>query len=172
MDEFSSKLYAFCLKFTKNPEQSEELVQDIFVKIWKNRHKIHHIQSLDAYLFMMAKNQCFDFLKKAATDKASQENFFKELDFSGDNTVENYLHQKEFESLIQNALNQLPDRQRQIFSMSRIEGKTHQEIATSLEISKNTVKEQITRASKRVKSYLLEHSDISLLIIIGFLNKF
>lgn len=157
MEIFGTRLLVFCLDFTHNQAQAEELVQDIFYKLWKHRKKLKEVRAFKAYLYTIARNTCLDYLKKIAKEKALQEGFVLDYELSH-NSIEDYLYQKEFQIRYQKAIAQLPPRQQEIFRLNREQGLTYREIAEKLGISTKTVQEHLIRASKTLKSQLFNHA--------------
>lgn len=158
---YSSKLFAYALKFTKSEEYAEELVQEAFVKLWIHRKKLKQDLSFNAYIFTIVKHLAFDFLKKAAQEEelkaALLENYTPLY-----NPVESRISYKECEEAAVKAIHRLSPKRQLIYKLSREKGMTYDEIASHLGISKNTVKEQIAQATKSIKEYLYMHTDIAL----------
>ena len=156
---YSSKLFAYALKFTKSREYAEELVQETFVRLWLHRKKLKQELSFNAYLFTIAKHLAFDFLKKTAQEAelkaALLENYTPLY-----NPVEAQLKYEEYERMAIQAIGHLSPKRQLIYKLSRENGMTYDEIALHLGISRNTVKEQIAQATKSIKDYLYSHTDI------------
>ncbi|MFY0628486.1 MAG: RNA polymerase sigma-70 factor [Reichenbachiella sp.] len=156
-ERYVDKLYFYSLKFVKSPEIAEEIVQGVFVKIWEIRAKINLELSFDAFLYQITKNQTLNFLKRQA-----YENRFKEqlipIYTRGIDATENQILMNETSSIIHRAIDELPEKRQAIYRMSRLEGLDHNGIATKLGISKNTVKVQIVKATKFVRSYYATYS--------------
>ncbi len=156
---YSSRLFAYALKFTKSREYAEELVQETFIRLWIHRKKLNQELSFNAYLFTIAKHLAYDFLKKTAQEAdmkaALLENYMPLY-----NPVEAHLKYEEYERTAIQAIDQLSPKRQIIYKLSREKGMTYDEIALHLGISKNTVKEQIAQATKSIKDYLYAHTDI------------
>jgi RNA polymerase sigma-70 factor (ECF subfamily) len=149
------KLYYYTLKFVKNPEVAEELVQAVFVKIWEIRDKINPELSFDAFLYRITKNQTLNFLKRAAYENKYRESLVPSY-ARGVHDTENRVINNETTAIIDKAISKLPEKRQRIYRMSRLDGLDHQGIASQLGLSKNTVKVQIVKASKFVKAYFTQ----------------
>ena len=163
MDWYGPRLTSYCLRFTKAREPAEEIVQDVFVNLWLRRATLDERSSLSGYLFKSTQNAAFNFLKKAARDATLQEQLwydYQQQEASGQEEAP----VQELAALVSCAIYQLPPKRRNIFQMSRQGGMTYEEIAEELNISKNTVKEQIARASRAIRDFLRVHTDIALLL--------
>jgi RNA polymerase sigma-70 factor (family 1) len=163
---FKTKLYWYCLKFTRCEETAKEVVHDIFVKLWEDKAQLNADLNISAFLFTIAKHKLINHLKKAALNTAyvlEQKRTTSEACSSAERGLEygNYLE------LANRAVTQLPPRRQLIFTMSRQQELSHQEIAAALGISKNTVKEQIAKALKALR-FLLEVKTGTLLVLACF----
>ena len=159
---YSKRLYAYCLQFTKSPEESEEIVQDVFVKLWQNRTLIRQNETLRSLLFIMAKHQ----LINAYRSKVNHPVYEEFIDYKDTLSVEDAhtrLEYNEFKQAFQKAIDSLPDTQRKVISLSRIHQLSNKEIAEKLSLSEQTVKNQISLGLKLYCYYLLIKQYISVL---------
>lgn len=129
----------------------EELALDIFTYVWETRKTLQIQISFKAYLFQAARNKCLNELRRK---KRTISLDLEELDIEETNVMS--LETEELYQLIQEAVMALPDKCKEIFQLSRLDNLTNQEIASQLNISVKTVEAQITKALKRVKSFLGE----------------
>ncbi len=165
-DQYKDKLFAYGCKITKSEEVAEEIVQDVFLKIWTNREKINPELAFNSYLFKITKNLALNFLQQAARDQKHRDrltNYFQQLPER--NATEDFLVSAEYQRMLTEAVAQLPPRRKLVFSMSRQEGMTHAEIAKALKLSPGTVKIHIIHAVKSIKDYLRIHADITFLLV-------
>jgi RNA polymerase sigma-70 factor (family 1) len=160
-DLYRDRLFCYCLKFTKTREAAEEIVQDVFVKVWENRQAINPDLSFNAYLYQITKNLAFNFLKKAAGEVSFKRKVLLYLEVAHNQPEEDCIFQ-DYEQLAEQAIQTLPPQRQLIFRMSRRDGMSHEEIADSLGISKNTVKVQIVKASKTLREFFQLHTDIAM----------
>lgn len=161
-------LAVFAKKFVSDLQVAEDLVQEVFVKLYENRKSVQFHTSLKAFLFQSVRNKCIDHLRSVKSksehhDQIKQSNYTEQFDFN------DTMLQAELEERIYNAISELPTQCQQIFKMSRLEGKKNQEIADLLEISKRTVETQVSNALKRLRKDVFQYLK---LLIIMFLNVF
>ncbi len=152
-DVYYADLVIHSVKMVRIKSVAEEIVQDVFIEIWKNRHKIALRKSVEGYLFTSVKNRSINYLKsKYARIR------FEDLDGIDrkplQHTGEDEMSLKEIRSAIREAIELLPPRCKIIFSLSRNSGLTNNEIAGHLGISKKTVQSQIAIAIKKIRAYL------------------
>ena len=166
--KYSKRLYGFAIGYLKSREDAEELVQDIFIKVWENRADLDENQSFNSYLFTIAKNTILNHFRK----KANQQSYI--------NYIKHHtklMHSKTEEDIIYSDLydhtriviDQLPSRRREIFLLNREHGYTNEEIAKRLNISKKTVENQITHAMKFIREKLGNKNLVPMLFITLFL---
>lgn len=124
-------------------EEARDIVQDVFVKFWKNRQELNIQFSIRSYLFIAVKNKCFDLLRKKNRSIRTQE--ITVQNDSSDESFETYVF-AELEALFNNSLSKLPERCREIFELSRLHGMKNREIAEKLNLSEKTVENQMTKA--------------------------
>lgn len=142
---YYTPLVSFARNIIRDTDAAEDLVQEVFVKIWERKHTIDIKTSVKAYLYMAVKNHCLNKLK------AEQRNAFLNDEMADDarvatNNTEEYANTIELSKHIDNALSLLPPKCAAIFKMSRFEDKTYKEIAESLELSVKTVENQMGKA--------------------------
>ena len=163
--EYYYNLCRFTAGLIKSSSAAEDIVQDIFVKVWENRTKLSSDESLKAYLYRASKNRALNYLKhlKIAGNwaEASRENIAQNLP-----DPEKELLKKELFSSVNDAVKKLPEKCRTIFILQRKEGLTYKEISEVLNISINTVETQMGRALKKMRKIMFPYLS-SLLIIIS-----
>lgn len=165
---YSPKLYHFSLNLVKIKPVAEGIVQEVFLKIWVNRHKIDLYRSFESYLFTIAHNTMISVLRKRSSEKEYR-NYVKSLNLlEVEETIIRNLEFKELQGKLQEVVDQLPSRQKEVFRLSRDQGLSHKEIAKKLDISTNTVEVHMNRALKSIRSRLFNHSLILLLFFYLF----
>ena len=155
---YSPKLFGFALKYFKNESDAEELVQEVFVKVWENRGALKSDLSFKSYLFTIALNQIRKYFNKKATSLRYLETLQIETE-SIENQDDYELTLKQINILI----DQMPPRRRQIFTKSKLEGKSSKEIAVELNISPGTVDNQVSEALRYIRGQL-KTGDLGLLL--------
>lgn len=160
---YRPKIYSYAFHLFRNIGLADELVQEVFLKVWLNRNKLPHILKFESWIFIITRNQVFDTLKQMAREAAARKQMAHFLDPEAD-LVEDHVLTKENEARLQNALNHLSPQQKLIFTLSRQEGMKHEEIATQLNISRNTVKTHLVHALKTLKDILYLSESAMLLV--------
>ena len=157
---YSPKLYGFALKYLKNEADAEELVQEVFVKVWGNHQSLKSELSFKSYLFTIALNHIRKYFNKKATSLRYLESLQNDPEFSDQITTDDYettLRQ------VYRIIDQMPERRREIFMKSKLEGKSSKEVAFELNISPGTVDNQVSEALRFIRSQLKSES-ISLML--------
>lgn len=155
-DQLHKPVYRMVFSLLKNREQSEEIVQEAFVSLWVNRAKLNDHQPLTPYLYLAARRMTIDAFRKAAAENGLKDRLFSPAaGFS--NATEERVLEADLERLVEKAVQELPPQQQIVFSMSRVEGLSHSEIAERLHISRNTVKNHLVGALKTLRSHFSKH---------------
>jgi len=163
-DFYKDRLYFFLLKFCKNPHDTEELLQSLFVKLWENRKKIREDTSFDAYIFTIAKHLAFDFLK-SRTRQQLQSMHSNVFEISAANLTEEKLLFEEYQLITNQAIDALPEKRQMIYRMNHDEGLTVKQIAEILQLSPSTVKAQLSKASQFVRNFVSKHGELAFLFL-------
>lgn len=164
-NSYADKLYHFCLKISKSPSLAEDVVQDVFVRVWNNRSAINSSLTFESYLFTIARNRLFDLIKRASKESKILDEMLAHASLSR-NSVEQTISFQECSTLLNEAIASLPSKRKLIFKLSREEGLSYAEIARQLEISPGTVNIQIVKALKSIRDYLdLSHAVILFIIL-------
>lgn len=149
-EAYSSRLYGFGLKYLKSEFEAEELVQDVFLKIWRNHDKLKEKENFHSYLFTIAFNQIKDYFK----DKGFYLDMEAQLEIAPvDNSTESSIFYRSVLERIYSLLNNLPEKKQTIFRLSRFEGKSAKEISAIVGVASKTVDNQISE----VITYLREN---------------
>lgn len=158
-DMYADALYGFVLLHTKSPFLAEDIVQDTFVKIWANRQTISTEGSFKSFLFTMAKNQLIDTFRRQV-NRVEFPDFIQycEENLIAHNPVERDVYFEDFYGKLCEAKEELPEKQRLVFELSREKGLDNKTIASQLNISEQTVKNQLTTALKTLRIRLREFS--------------
>lgn len=166
-------LFNYVKKITKSAEIAEEVVSDVFLKIWTNREYMKDVQSIDAFLMTIARNKAIDFFRLTAKNTKLKEAIAKEMEGRTERGADYLLLDKETKEILQKAIGQLSPQRRLVFIMSKEEGLSHAEIAQRMNLSHQTVKNTLTASLTSIKEYLKENrfqSYISYLIILDYLS--
>jgi len=142
---YQSKLYHFVKLTLANDTDCEEIVQEVFLKIWDRREQIDLSKSFKSYLYTITKNEIHDHLRKVLQQKKYLEQAIHELSIA-ENDVEKIVNFRETDHVINELINSLPHKRRKVFELSRLQGKTYSQIALEMNISENTVDTQMRKA--------------------------
>ena len=151
-DLYKIQVFNFCYSILKSKSDTQEVLQDTFLKIWQAREQFDEIISFNGFLYRIAKNLTLNKIRK----RVGEPEYFEELreDFEILNQTENEILFHEMEEMLETAIEALPPKRQEIFKLSREQGLSNSEIANKLDISINTVKSQIRKALAFLKSYL------------------
>lgn len=166
-EKYSNRLFGFALKYLKSKEETEGLVQDVFLKIWENRKKLKKDASLKSYLFTIAyHNICKFFRKKQLQGKLREEiGLVSEISVATEEQIDYDFTLEQLEHLIE----QLPPKQKTIFLKSRKEGKSTREIAEEMDLAPGTVDNHISATIKFLRKHVSGNNLAVLLLMAVFL---
>ena len=153
-DKFYSRLFNAAIYFLKNRELAEEVVSDVFIKLWKNRAELSEIRSLESYLFIAVRNQSFNYLNKEKKMIRVEWMTTYEKCAGVQSCPEQLLLEAELDDKMSEAVNELPTRCKEIYSKVRLDGKKHKQVSTELGISVKTIEAQIGIAIRKLTSQL------------------
>ena len=149
-DYFHRDLFRFAQHIVKSEQLAEDIVHDVFVRVWENRLKLDNSLSIKSFLFTICRNLSLNVLEKAATEARIHDEilrYFSELPVEVPLT-------DDYEKIAQEALTQLPPQRRQVFELAKIEGLSYQQIAQKLNISPGTVSDHIVKANRFLREYV------------------
>ncbi|MDR3309514.1 MAG: RNA polymerase sigma-70 factor [Tannerella sp.] len=158
---FFSPLCVFSMRYIRQKETCEDIVQETFLKIWKNRQSLEIRTSSRNLLITAVKNSCIDYLRKQESEYRRQEQYNPDDDLT--DSPEDIYSAAELEQILHAALAKLPDNIRTVFEMNRFEGKTYAKIAEEQNISVKTVESYMTKSLKLLR---IELKDFMPLIIL------
>lgn len=153
---YFSRMHRFAKEYVVFDEDAENIVQDVFLLLWEKKEVLDVKVSLAAYLFSLVKNKCIDHLRHSVVDEEYKKELKAKL-YALEQLNYNASSEEDIEEVLNNALAKLPPRCKEIFIKSRIEGKKYQEIAIDLNISVNTVENQISIALKKLRAELKDY---------------
>jgi len=168
-EQYSQKLYHFSFSYLKSESESEDLVQEVFLKIWENRANIKTGTSFQSYLFTIA----FNSIRKSFNNKARQNKFRTDLlEFLSveNSSLENYPDFEALLSKLDSIIEQMPERRKEIFLMRKKRGMAIKDIAEKLEISPKTVENQITEAMNQLRKEFTKNHISGILFFYMFLE--
>ncbi len=164
--DFYIPLCYYCLRYVETLEDSEGIVQNLFVKIWEKHSSIEINTSLKSYLYRAVQNYALNFLSKKKTHEKYLMLHAREIKNSFE-FHQNTMVEDELRVLLKHAILKLPEKRRRIFELSRFEGMKYNRIADKLSISVKTVESQMTKALKYLRIVLKDYGYFILLILLN-----
>jgi RNA polymerase sigma-70 factor (ECF subfamily) len=163
-DAYRDRLYHYIHGMIKSKEVAEELVMDVFLKLWLGKDLVSQIENIDAFLFRVAYNKSIDFLRSAARDPRFRDLLWEEMQLAGGMNADQPMITREYEAKLREAVGLLTPQRRLVYTLSREKGLSHVDIARKLQLSKHTVSNHIVEAQKFIRSYLIRHMDVALVL--------
>ena len=151
--KYHQAVYANINKLIKDEEAAKDILQEVFVTVWEKRHTIDPDQAIAGWLFVVSYNKSISYLKRLL--KESVLNI--ELKNRTEVADEDFNVKEEQLQLLEEALTRLPSQKRKVFELCKLQGKTYEEAASELNISKHTVKEYLSEAIAKIKTFIREN---------------
>jgi RNA polymerase sigma-70 factor, ECF subfamily len=164
-----SKLCSYANLFLNDPDAAEDVVQEVFFKLWKNREELTIQTTVKSYLFRAVRNGCMNVIDHLSIRDAYKLVNEEDIKESEANTIDEAIV-SELEQKIRESIDLLPSERRKIFILSRFEGLKYREIADQLNISVKTVENQMYQALKFLRERLVDYLPLILLIFKGLLR--
>lgn len=165
---YNQQLWPFVIKLSGSETASEEILQEVFLKIWMQRERLPQIENPKAWIVRLVSNQSLNYLRRLAVEGRFFQ-YLKNASASHALSPEELLAAKETAGFIQQVIDELPPQCRQVYLLSREQGLSIPEIADRLNISPNTVKNQLVKALSRIRAAVQK---IPMLWVFWFLHKF
>jgi RNA polymerase sigma-70 factor (ECF subfamily) len=163
-NKYSKKLYKFGYSLLKSHEETENLVQDVFLNLWENRNKVEKDSSIKSYIFAITYNSAISILRKKAMESKFVE-YLKSLQIINEKPVNMELEYTELTNKINEIVYALPQRQKEVYLLHKVEALKYSEIAVLLNISVNTIENHMSRALKTIRKKLGNYSLIAILFL-------
>lgn len=151
--KYSEKVYLFAVRYINNTDDAEEIVQEVFSRIWEYRNNLDENKSLNGYLLTITKNIIFNENRKKVNFDIYAQYIISYIQGIS-NQTENQIIYENVKSIINKEIDNFPPKRRQIFNLSRNEGLSHNEIAQRLSISRKTVETHLRLALSRLKKVI------------------
>ncbi|MBS1659590.1 MAG: RNA polymerase sigma-70 factor [Bacteroidetes bacterium] len=165
---YYNQLCNYALTFTKDEDVCEDIVQDLFIKVWEQRRGLLKEASIRYYLFTAVRNNCISWLRKEKQQGTVRWDSQENVAVAPDYPEETAGGEKDDRRLLEQAIAQLPPKCKEVFLLSRFGKLSYREIATSLGISEKTVENQLGKALKTLRAFLKE-SRVGLTLIISWI---
>lgn len=163
-EAYQGRIFLFAYRLTKTKAAAEEIVQEVFVKLWEKRQQIDTEKNFSAYITRIARNLVLDGLKQASLDKKAQQKIYANMQALRSTTAEELL-QKELDRLHRQAIDNLSPQKRKVYLLSREEELSYEQIAERLGISKNTVRNLMSSALQSIREELSNHPDLACMVV-------
>ncbi len=167
-DRYRNRIYHTAIRYLKSPLLAQEVVQDVFLKLWMERKNIKTDQPIEAWLYTVAKNNLLNRLKKIASEWKAISNL-KLLTKQFVDSASDKIEETQYNELLQKAISSLPQQQQKVFCYARDERLTYIQIGEKMGISPLTVKKHMSRALLHIKSHF---SGIEGLFLIFIMSNF
>lgn len=167
---YSPRIFLSILKMVKSVDDAQEILQDVFIKVWEKRELIDPEQSFKSYLFQISRFTVYNFIRKVNLDKKLKAYLCLENSELYTHIEEN-IACKENDQFIMNAIEELPNQRKQIYKLCKIEGKSYAEVSMQLGISSSTINDHIVKATKFLKQRHASFSAAVSLTVISMLLK-
>jgi RNA polymerase sigma-70 factor (ECF subfamily) len=167
--QYVEDVYSFIFLFTKSKEDSEEIMQDVFVKIWEKREKLLEVESFKSYLYKAAKNKLISEVRHLQI-KHRVLSEIKRNKATSYETANYEIDYRAYYQAVQKAIEKLPPKRKLIFRLSTENGLSHDEIASQLKISKSFVKNQLYKSYDFVRQYLSRHGEFYFPMLIALIG--
>jgi RNA polymerase sigma-70 factor (family 1) len=168
-NNYRNKIYSIAFELTDSTTVSEEIVQDVFLKVWVKRGSLHEVEHFRAYLFTITRNYVFTALKRIARKETIEVSAVQDAPLFDRDTEDRVLN-NEYTRILQAAIDRLPEQQKQVYNLIKKEGLKREEAAAALHLSPETVKTHLAQAMRSIRTYCLARLDISIALIVLIRN--
>ncbi len=155
--DYYDRIFRFVYQTISNREDTEEIVQEVFIKIWDKKSEVDPNKSFNSYIYTISKNCINDYLRRVLRSKKYIEELISEFSLI-DNQLEDIVNYRETEKVIKLLIDKLPPKRREAFELSRFKGKTYREISSIMNISENTVDTHIRKSLTWLRKGLVDLS--------------
>jgi RNA polymerase sigma-70 factor (family 1) len=152
-DAYFHRLSVYIFKFCKSSAVTEEIIQDVFLKIWLNRAQLGAVGSVEAYILAIARNKTIDHLRRLAKESSLIRDLAMQLQ-TDSNSGEKEMDAEDIKAIVTTALASLSPQKGEIFRLSKDEGLNHDEISRVMRLSKSTVKNHLSETLRHLRRHL------------------
>ena len=165
-ERYVTDIESIALKVLKSEALADDATQEVFIKIWNNRNQLQHVKVFKAYLIITARNHALNTLKSAFRSEVVMADIVNTF-VDQRNTIDEELLSKEYLQFIQQVLDRLPARSREIFNKCRMQEKSYDEVADELGISRNAVKNHMVLSMKVLRKAVESELGIPLSVLLA-----
>jgi len=166
--KYHQAVYRNIFKFVKEQIITEDILQEVFAKLWEKRKEINPSQSVAGWLFVISFNLSVDYVRKKLREQTIHKELLN-LDFDDDYSLDRKNVYEDQYQLLEKAIAQLSPKKRKIVTLCKLEGKTYDEVAQELNISRNTVKEHLSIAMVKLNDYIQKNKEHNKYIVLFLL---
>lgn len=152
-DRHRNRIYRIAMLYVKSPALAEDIVQDVFLKLWFQRKNLAKLSSLESWIYTLTKNFTLNCIKKLAHEWSAKEKWTK-ANIQFENSTDHKIISAEYNQLYQQAITQLSPQQKKVYLLAKQEGLSYEAIGSKLSLSPLTVKTHISRALASIRSFL------------------
>lgn len=167
-DRYRKRIYGLGLFITKSESLAQELLQDVFLKVWEKREQLRDVVYFNAWLRTVARNTAINYLRAQSVEKLGLSHLPPEKAIVSD--TENEIADREYTRMLETAVNLLPPQQRKVFILHRREGLPHEEVASHLHISVYTSKKYMKLALRSIRLFIGHRMDSANLLILFLIS--
>ena len=172
-EKYRNRLFIYLFKVTKSKETAEEIVLDVFLKLWHGRENVTEIENLEAFLFRVAHNKAVDFFRAAKRNPTMQQEIWESItEAISYETADKKLLDKNLEAIVETAVNQLSPQRKKVYYLRNSEDLSYGEIASALNLSSNTVRNHLAASVQFIREFLLKNDLLKLMIAFYLGKKF
>ncbi|MBK5720896.1 RNA polymerase sigma-70 factor [Dysgonomonas sp. Marseille-P4677] len=157
---YYASLCFYSFSITNRKDIAEEIVQELFYVLWKDRQEIQVLRSVKNYLYGAVRNQSLQYLEHRDVQERHRQTILQKNESEQDLTPDLQMEYKELENVINRTLKQLPERRLRIFKMHRLEGKKYKEIAEYFAVSVKTIEAEMTKAYQVLRHEIEKYSHV------------
>ena len=169
-EKYWDRVYGAALRLTKSPEMARDLAQDIFLKLWDQRHQLPKVKNFPSFLYAITRNLVHDHLRKKVFRESNREyliNYFSRTEA----TAPELLESREMDDLLYTSIDKLPPKLKQVLKLGRLEGLSHEEIAARMNITPQSSKTYMVRALAALNKEMARHAEkMALIFLLAFLQ--
>jgi RNA polymerase sigma-70 factor (family 1) len=153
-DTYRHKIVYIAWKFLRSEARAEDVLQEIFLKVWIQRKNLAHIEHFSSWINTLTRHHLYNALRKLSNDQAFLAVLGSHPVLREHNNVLEAMTSRELESALQSAVARLTPQERKMYELSRVEGMTHDQIARHMDVSKETVKKHLTNALQKIRTHI------------------
>ena len=164
-NRYRNQLFTYLFKVTKSKEIAEEIVLDVFLKLWQGREVVAEIENLDRFLLKVAHNKAIDFFRAARRNPKVQEEVWDLINaIQAYETADKRLMEKDFDDMVWAAVKQLSPQRQKVFQLNKNKDLTYNDIAKELNLTTHTVRNHLAASIKFIRQYILKNDVLPILL--------